>query len=70
VQYLNTTGIRKIIYGWIAGSLSSTNNQLPADVNKFVGNLPYILAVDQEPNLVTLLAHFASRVDLSNLCQS
>jgi hypothetical protein len=26
----NTTEIRKIIYGWIAGSLSSTNNQLPA----------------------------------------
>jgi hypothetical protein len=26
----NTTEIRKIIYRWIAGRLSSTNNQLPA----------------------------------------
>jgi hypothetical protein len=26
----NTKEIGKIIYGWIAGSLSSTNNQLPA----------------------------------------
>jgi hypothetical protein len=30
MHYRNTTKIGKIIYGWIAGSLSSTNNQLPA----------------------------------------
>jgi hypothetical protein len=38
----NTTEIGKIIYGWIAGSLSSTNNQLPAAgfATFFTCNLP------------------------------
>jgi hypothetical protein len=38
----NTTEIGKIIYGWIADSLSSTNNQLPAAgfATFFTCNLP------------------------------
>jgi hypothetical protein len=34
--------LEKIIYGWIAGSLSSTNNQLPAAgfATLFTRNLP------------------------------